>query len=198
MKNITISFGVLLLILLSQNVIGQFTFASKFGVNIANVRNTSAYNYSILFHYNTGIIAKYDLLSKFLLTTEILLSNKGYSELIIPNGTTTNKLTYLSVPILTEYKASKNVYFQLGPEINYLIAAQQKNDDLKKSIYEKYKKLDIAIAGGLGFKLSKSIALETRYTRGLTQIVNTNRYFETFKTNTLQLNFVYQFTNTKK
>ena len=198
MKNITISFGVLLLILLSQNVIGQFTFASKFGVNIANVRNTSAYNYSILFHYNTGIIAKYDLLSKFLLTTEILLSNKGYSELIIPNGTTTNKLTYLSVPILTEYKASKKVYFQLGPEINYLVAAQQKNDDLKKSIYEKYKKLDIAIAGGLGFKLSKSIALETRYTRGLTQIVNTNRYFETFKTNTLQLNFVYQFTNTKK
>ena len=184
-------------IVLGLHSLGQSNLGLKFGLNISNVKRFNGYDFTGLVNFNTGVIAKFKLTEKFVINTELLLSNKGFNYILIPNGTTATTLTYITIPTLIEYKASKRIYFQLGPEFNYLIKARMKNSSFNESVYDNYKKFDFSIAGGLGFRFLKNFAIEARYSLGLSQIRQNEYIFGSYKTRTLQVDLTYNFKRKK-
>ncbi len=66
-----------------------------------------------------------------------------------------------------------------------------KNKSFDASVIDNYKKFDLAIVGGLGFKLFKGLNIETRYSLGLSQIRQNETIFGAYKTRTFQINLVY-------
>lgn len=165
----------------SQNNIGF-----KLGMNIASVSKNGGHNPPFI-NFNTGVVGKFKLQDELFLNTELLLSNKGFNSLFIPSGTTPTKLTYLSIPVLLESKTKKSFYFQMGPEFNFLINAKEKYNGAYKTVYADYKKFDITIATGFGFKLFNNFSLEARYSFGLLQINQSSR-----QTRTFQLSLLYK------
>lgn len=187
----TKTFSLFIFIALGLHSYGQNNIGFKFGVNFSNVKTSNGNNFTTVLNFNTGVVAKFKLRDKFILNTEVLLSNKGFNSLVIPSGTTATNLTYLSVPILLEYQPTKKFYFQLGPEFNFLINARMKNSSVNRRISEKYNKFDLAIAGGLGFNIFKNFNLETRYSLGLSQIRENENIFGSYKNRTFQVNLIY-------
>ncbi len=190
-------YPLLFFIVIGTHLYGQNNVGFKIGMNISNVKNSDGNNFSTLLNFNTGIIAKFKIKNKFLLNSEVLLSNKGFNSILIPSGTTATNLAYLSIPVLLEYQPTKKFYFQLGPEFNFLLNAKMENTSFNESVFDNYKKMDIAIAGGLGFKIFKSFKLETRYSLGLSRIIQNEIIFGSYKTRTFQINLLY-FLNHRK
>jgi len=85
------------------------------------------------------------------------------------------------------------LYFQLGPELNYLIAAKMKNSSMNEGVMDNYKKFDISVAGGVGYNFSKKISLETRYIFGLSQINAKPDILGSAYNRTFQINLIYWF-----
>ncbi|MBS1578712.1 MAG: outer membrane beta-barrel protein [Bacteroidetes bacterium] len=102
-----------------------------------------------------------------------------------------NKFELFIITYIIEYQPSKKIYFQIGPEFNFLLNARMKNKSFDASVIDNYKKFDLAIVGGLGFKLFKGLNIETRYSLGLSQIRQNETIFGAYKTRTFQINLVY-------
>ncbi|MEO7120693.1 MAG: porin family protein [Ginsengibacter sp.] len=184
-------FSLLFFIVTGLHSFGQNNIGFKFGMNVSNVKNSDGNNFKTLLSFNTGIVARLKLKDKFMLYTELLLSNKGFHSIIIPSGTTATKLAYFSVPVLLEYEPAKKFYFQLGPEFNFLINARIKNSRFNESDSESYNKFDLAVAGGVGFNVFRNFNLETRYSLGLSQIRKNENIFGSYNTRTFQVNLIY-------
>ena len=170
---------------------GQENIGLKFGLNVSNINNSKENNTPDLLDFNTGIVLRFKLRKKLLLTTEALVSNEGFNSLLIPSGTIANHLTYLSFPALLTYFSTDKIYFQIGPEFNFLIHAKMKSSTLDANVTDDYNMFDFSLAAGLGFKVLKKFNLETRYSFGLSQIRKDEKYFGSFKNRNLQLNLIY-------
>jgi hypothetical protein len=175
------------------NSFGQINWGYKAGLNISRVRNSSHNDFTSNLNFNTGALAKIKLDKNYFINIECLLSLKGFNSILIPGGTTKTNFSYLTLPILFEYKTTNKFYFQLGPELNYLIAAKMKNSTIDNSVADSYKKFDISLAGGLGYNISKKIGLETRYIFGLSQIIQKPEIFGSEYNRTFQINLIYWF-----
>ncbi len=172
---------------------GQVNFGYKAGLNLSRVRNAPYNNFTTNLNFNTGALAKFKLDKNYFINVECLLSLKGFNSVLIPSGTIATSFSYLTLPILFEHKSSNKFYFQLGPELNYLVSAKMKNSTTDISVLDNYKKIDICLAGGIGYNLSKKIGLETRYIFGLSQINERPEIFGSQYNRTFQLNLLYWF-----
>ncbi len=172
---------------------GQVNWGYKAGLNLSTVYNSSYNNFTSKLNFNTGALTKLKLNKNCFINIEYLLSHKGFSSILIPNGTTSNSFSYLTLPILFEYQISDKVSFHLGPELNYLIGAKIKTNNAEFSVIDKYKKIDLCLAGGLRYNFTKKIALETRYTIGQSQLNLRPEIFGYNYNRTFQLNLIYWF-----
>ena len=79
-------------------------------------------------------------------------------------GNISNKLGYISVPVLAKINLSKTFSLDLGPQASFLLS--NKND---VSINDT-KSFDFGAAAGLGIKITKGIFLQGRYVVGLSEV----------------------------
>jgi hypothetical protein len=174
-----------------NSVFAQKDIGIKFGLNISNVNHSNENNFTNLLDFNSGVVARFKISDKFLLNTEVLASTKGFNSLLIPQGTIANRLTYLSFPVLIHYCATDKIYFQSGPEFNFLTKAKMKNSAVDASVTKDYNRFDFSIAGGVGFKILKVLNLETRYSFGLSEINKDANNIGSLKNRTFQINLIY-------
>jgi hypothetical protein len=186
-------FLIFLFILAVRFSYAQENAGLKFGGNISNVSSSHGNDFTALLDFNTGVVLRFKLRDKLLLNTEALLSHKGFNGILIPGGTTASNLSYLSFPVLLQYNQTKNIYFQIGPEFNFLVNAKMKNKATNKSVTDDYNKFDFSVAGGVGFKVFKKFNLETRYSFGLSDIRRNESISGSYKNRTLQINLIYLF-----
>lgn len=172
-------------------VLAQKDIGIKFGLNISSINHSKDDDVSNLLDINTGVVFRFKLHGKFLLNTEVTASNKGFNDILIPTGTTANQLTYLSFPVLIEYEANKKIYFQAGPEFNFLTKAKMKNSTIDKNVTGDYNTFDFSFAAGFGFKILKTLNLETRYSLGLSHINKDESISGAHQNRTFQLNLIY-------
>lgn len=188
-----IYFFVFAIMLTANFTTAQVKFGAKAGLNISNVHSERNKDFKNLLAYNLGVVSKFSATNKIGITAEVLLSQKGFKSLMIPSGTTYNKLTYLSIPVLIEYKPVKALYIQVGPELSYLLSAKLKNSTLHKSERDNYNKFDVGIAGGVGYTIFKNFSLEARYVYGLSQISQYTDVTGKYYNRVFQFNAVYLF-----
>lgn len=181
----------LILLFLSGSSLAQVNFGPKVGINLSTVHSSADNDFSPHVNFIAGLLFEMNVNDQWKVCPEILISKKGYNFILIPSGTTTNALTYLSIPVLASYHLTETVFFKLGPEINFLIAARTKNNNFNKNISSEFYGYDFALAGGGGYKIAGRYCIEARYLLGLSQISRNTCNFGKLNNRTIQLDLVY-------
>jgi hypothetical protein len=149
---------------------------ARTGVNVSNFNGYSGY-----FGNRAGIYAgfyiKKHLSERSSINIEPSYSQKGAIIYIYTpekiNVKVNSTLHYIDIPILFNYRAVKNLYLFAGPQFNILLAetAKAKQEGATAKI-KGGSPLELAFAGGIGYKIFPRFFIEARYSRGVLSIIN--------------------------
>ncbi|HRI22496.1 MAG TPA: outer membrane beta-barrel protein, partial [Panacibacter sp.] len=130
--------AALLVLLFGDKVASEkFNFSVVTGMNFSNISNQP--DNKSLHGLNFGLGVNMKLSDKFYLKPEFRpLSPKGYKnnsslatgtpeiDAAFNNVKTTRTLSYIDIPVLMAYQASKNIQLALGPQVSFLGKAREK------------------------------------------------------------------------
>lgn len=156
---------VLLILGISTSQAQLLKFGIKGGLNYANYKGGAVNNLNIkaITSYHAGVVADIELFENFSLQPELLYSTQG-AELEGLSTQIKNELGYLSLPVLAKFYLSENKFsLELGPQASVLVSERNKVDAKDSNTFE------FGVAGGLSFKITKSIFVSGRYVAGLTE-----------------------------
>ena len=140
-------------------------FGVKGGVNFANYTggDVSGVDFKTITSYHAGMVMELKVLENLAIQPELLYSTQG-SELNDIGGQIKNELGYLSIPVLAKfYLTSNELSLELGPQASFLVSERNEVDANDTNSFE------FGIAGGLSYKITKSIFVSGRYVAGLTE-----------------------------
>ena len=168
----TILIAVLLFSALTTIQAQSLKLGLKAGLNYANQTGTNLtvdsknYQTEAISSYHAGLVAELSLFKGLAIQPELLYSTQGatYKGISGTIGDITNKVGYISIPVIIKINLSKSISLELGPQASFLLS-EKDNVDLGKS-----NTFDFGVAGGLGLKVTKSIFIQARYGLGLTEI----------------------------
>jgi hypothetical protein len=152
----------------------SFHLGLKGGANI-NKLSGQSFNKQFGYGYHLGGFAEIGLGKKWALQPEVLFNQintdtssefkKLYTDLSVSNLSKI-KLSYLSIPILLNFKVNKFFALQAGPQFGLLI---QQNKNLFENGKDAFKKGDFSMLGGVQFKVA-SVRVYGRYAIGLANL----------------------------
>jgi len=168
---------LLLLLLVSCSLAtanAQIQFGLKVGANFATVTGSDATGAKSTIGFNGGVMGKIPLTDMLSLQPEIVYSGQGAKADDGSGGTATVHLNYINVPVLLTYTLSEGVFFQLGPQVGFLMSAKASEGGNSVDIKSAYKSTDFGLAVGAGYLASGNIGINARYNLGLANIGNGN------------------------
>ena len=126
-------------------------------------------------HWHAGLTAQQSLSDRFILSSELLYSIKGFQEAPDFNVSTDIKtvlsLHYLSLPVLLNYQPIDKVSLGAGLELGYLMDAQVKMGDDKNDVNFIYdKEFELSLNLGFRFNITPALFLDGRYQWGLSPV----------------------------
>jgi opacity protein-like surface antigen len=140
-------------------------FGVKGGVNFANYTggDVSGVDFKTITSYHAGMVMELKVFENFAIQSELLYSTQG-AELEGLGDQVKNELGYLSIPVLAKfYLTSNELSLELGPQASFLVSERNEVDANDTNSFE------FGIAGGLSYKITKSIFVSGRYVAGLTE-----------------------------
>lgn len=153
----------LALLLLPTLGLAQTEFGVKGGLNISDIVMTNYINPDV----EADLALKTGLHAGFFVTAtvnervgmsgELLYSNKGVKAISNIN------LHYITLPLLVEYRMSKTIFAEIGPELGYMFTATSRYGNVSNT-YDN--KVDLALDGGFRFD-SPKITFGVRYCVGM-------------------------------
>jgi hypothetical protein len=166
-----------------------FTFGIKAGANI-NKLTGEAFSNQFSFGYHAGIFGTIGMGKHWALQPEVLFSQVNIDTAsnvsaiynFDPNKLSQIQMSYLSIPLLLEYKLSKSIAIQAGPQYSILL---NQNESLVQNGKDAFKMGDFAVLGGIEVKVS-SLRIYGRYAVGLSNINNLDNQ-DQWKSQSIQL-----------
>ena len=76
------------------------------------------------------------------------------------------KITYVTVPVMAQYRFPGGLYIEAGPQFGFKIDEEIENETLKDFA----KGLDLSLAAGLGLRGKKGMGIGGRYTVGISKV----------------------------
>jgi outer membrane immunogenic protein len=195
-------------------IAGSFAFAQQktstspvnFGVKAGlNVATMSKENYITsrkpLIGFNAGFFANVPVSGNFSVQPEILYSQYGGKVDIVKDGiklSATRKLDYITVPVMLQYNALPNLYFEAGPEFGFKVSSKMdiKNENTGSAIkgnIEDAKGFNLGLGIGAGYYITPNFGITARYIAGLTDVAKDNRNDRSLKNNVFQVGLAYKF-----
>ena len=153
----------LVLLLLPTLGLAQTQFGVKGGLNISDIVMTNYINPDVEadLALKTGLHAGFFVMGtvneRVGMSGELLYSNKGVKAISNIN------LHYITLPLLVEYRLSKTIYAEIGPELGYMFTATSKYGNASNT-YDN--KVDLALDAGFRFDTAK-IIFGMRYCVGM-------------------------------
>lgn len=179
----------LILLLLSVYLVqGQTNFGIKAGYNSASVQISNASDFDSKSGFHIGGLAHIHVSSHFAVQPELTFSSQGGER-----GNSKLKLNYLNVPVLAQYMVSDGFRLQTGPQIGFLLSAEQKVGNVEIDIDDVYDAVDIAWSFGAGYIFSSGFGVDLRYNLGLNNFSDDESFKA--KNRVLQAGVFYQFRN---
>lgn len=83
-----------------------------------------------------------------------------------PNDKQSYNMTYINLVIIGQYHTNAGVYFELGPQVGYLISAKSKSEEETVDLKDRYKKTALGVNLGLGYEFNENWRVGARYTHG--------------------------------
>ena len=177
------------------------TFGAKAGLNFASMTGDDAEGLDGRTSFHLGVTAEIAVSDVFSIQPELLYSGQGYTdsgEINTIDGDVNidvaGRVDYLNLPIMVKYYASDSFSLEFGPQIGFLLSAEQEiegglsqTDDLKDAL----KSTDFALNLGAGYKLDSGLNFGLRYSIGMTDVLDADS--DGFKHSVLQLSVGYNF-----
>jgi hypothetical protein len=177
--------AIVSMILMTGTVSGQehANIGIKGGLNVYNIDMGNGSNYDSKLGLNLGLLGHIHLTGQFALQPELVFSGQGAK---FSRGSDTNlNLNYLNVPVLLQYMFDNGFRLQAGPQVGFLLSANQKSDNSTTDIKGNYKSIDFGIGlGGSYVHVPTGFGVDLRYNLGLsninenTALVSNNRGFQ--------------------
>lgn len=117
--------------------------------------------------FHVGVYGESFISESFSIQPELMYSQQGY-EIKTGNGTFTQKLDYINLPVMLKAYPSKNVFLEAGPQIGLAISHKEEYDGFISGTTERDpNSFDWGMNFGGGFKTNSGISLGVRYHLGL-------------------------------
>ena len=158
----------LLLVISVQAATAQhFQFGLKAGANVSNFSggDFAAVKKSAYVGFHGGLFLRFKF-GKLGLQPELMVSSQGAKLDSINGGTTTWKITYVTLPVMLQYRTQSGFYLEAGPQVGF-----KATDDYGSTTINDFAKgLDLSAAAGLGFRAKAGYGIGARYTAGLSKV----------------------------
>ena len=205
MQKVLLSLGLLVSISFAAQA-QSATFGIKAGASLTNFTGSNTSDAKNIFGFNGGLVANFAINDAFSIQPEVLYSMKGakaeqstsfggvtYSDKL------TSRLHYIDVPVLARVNAG-GLFFELGPQIGFLVAAKQKEEisggtgagTYDNDVKDQLKTVDFGYAAGLGYQLSNGPGIGLRYNGGFSD-VNKNSGSTALRNSAFQLYVSFMF-----
>lgn len=117
--------------------------------------------------FHVGVYGESFISESFSIQPELMYSQQGY-EIKDANGTFTQKLDYINLPVMLKAYPSKNVFLEAGPQIGLAVSHKEEYDGFISGSTERDpNSFDWGMNFGGGFKTNSGISLGVRYHLGL-------------------------------
>ncbi|MGY3087921.1 hypothetical protein ACVWYF_000954 [Hymenobacter sp. UYAg731] len=138
----------------------------KAGATYSNFVGKQAFSEESIFGFHAGVFANIGLTDLFAFQPEIIYSQKGSN----PNITDfKNRLHYVDVPLAFHVNAD-GLFFEAGPQVGFLVAAQQKTGNTSTDIKARYNTIDFGYLAGLGYQRKTGLGIGLRYNGGFINV----------------------------
>jgi hypothetical protein len=132
---------------------GHVSLGIKGGLNMYNIHNDNGTEYDQRTGYNFGLLAHIHRNNQWAFQPELVYSAQGAKDY---------DLGYVNIPVLIQYMFDNGFRIQAGPQIGFLVSADNK-DDLNP--------IDFALSIGASYVVpSTGFGIDFRYNLGLTNI----------------------------
>ncbi|WP_126652183.1 porin family protein [Chryseobacterium aureum] len=189
-------------------VLGTMTFAQssdgpRFGLKAGgNLSSFTGGDSKSKIAFYAGAFVNVPLSESFSIQPEVVYSQQGakakddYEMATYTIKNMQQNLGYINVPIMLQYNATPELYFEAGPEFGLLVSAQAKGDingsTYKASNKDNLKNFNFGAGIGLGYKFTPNLGVNVRYTAGLTKVLK-NEFGDSSKNTNFQLGINYYF-----
>ena len=171
----------------------QIQFGVKGGLNLSNIQQSSPVqevSYNLKPGFNAGGLVYIPLSKHFGLQPEMLYSGQG-SKVKTNFENVTNRLQYLSVPVLLKYNISASFFAEIGPQAGFLLSARKKVHSTSyvlenpvdplvdqpgdnKDIKSYYRSFDFSGVIGLGYLFTPGIGAVASYNLSILNTLKAN------------------------
>jgi len=158
----------------------QFSGGVRAGTNLTTLNGTFDGYHRVFPRFYGGIFANYKTSETFALQLELSYMGAG-EKLSASSSDATNtdqlKANYLAVPLLAQYRFPFGGYIELGPQLGFLLSANDETSGTTTDVKDNLKSTDVEGALGIGYELKKTslagLGINVRLVRGLTDISKT-------------------------
>jgi hypothetical protein len=171
---------------LSQEI-GEAAFGVKGGLNISSLGGNASQIGSAKFGFHAGIYFAARVSDRIAFQPELVYSQQGFQV----NSALTNAFVvnynYLNLPLLAKIYVADGTSVQVGPQLGYLLNSGE---------LDAIKKVDVALAMGLGYEVASGLNFSLRYNLGLLNtVVNAPNLSSSSTNRVFQLSIGYTFSN---
>lgn len=171
MKNtyltLALFFGVLSTMNAQDGTIPKSNAGIKGGYNLAAVNYDGNGETGQRHGFHIGFYGESFISENFSIQPELMYSQQGY-EIKDANGTFTQKLDYINLPVMLKAYPSKNFFLEAGPQIGLAVSHKEVYEGLfNSSTQYNPNNFDWGMNFGGGFKTDSGISLGVRYHLGL-------------------------------
>jgi hypothetical protein len=164
---IALFFGVVASISAQNQTYSKSNIGIKGGYNLAAVNYDGQGETGQRHGFHVGVYGEEFIRENFSIQPELMYSQQGY-EIRDSNGTFTQKLNYINLPVMLKAYPSKNFFLEAGPQIGLAISHKEEYDGLFSSSQEyEPNNFDWGMNFGGGFKTNSGVSLGVRYHLGL-------------------------------
>ena len=181
MKRIYITIALMVLGTISikaQELKDRATAGIKGGYNLSSVSFDGASETEKLHGFHIGFYGESFIGNYFSVQPEILYSQQGY-KIVDDNGTFTQKLEYINVPVMFKLYPVNSFFLEAGPQIGFSISHKE-TFDAGFALYDTSQEFepsnfDWGVNFGAGFKSDAGISLGVRYHIGQSDIYDEDK-----------------------
>ncbi|HET7896816.1 MAG TPA: porin family protein [Flavisolibacter sp.] len=166
------------------------TIGLKGGLNLSSwTNNSNGAGYQNRLGFNAGLYAHIPAAVNLAIQPEVVYSSQG-TKYTVSNVEHDLKLNYVNIPVMLQAMVGRGFYAEAGPQIGFLTGTADKVGDTETGYFatSDFKKTDVAVGFGLGYRGTSGFGIGARYNLGLTNINNfgTNK----IKNNVLQIDLM--------
>ena len=164
-------------------------FGVKAGVNVSSIKIKNAADYGSKTGFHAGGLAHIHINEHFALQPELVFSLQGGER----SENNRINLSYLNIPILVQAMVSDGFRFQTGPQVGFLLDAEQKLNGIEYDVSDIFGTTDFSWSFGASYIFASGFGLDARYNLGISDISDDND-FEA-RNRVFQAGVFYQFRN---